>query len=221
MKNAKGFLRMLGLLLAWNVGPAAAGALQWERTSVEQTLPAGTDLVEVRFPFSNPENHAVSILHLQPSCGCTTPTVDKYTFAPGEKSVVTALFDAKGLSGLQEKTIQVDLDDQSKPVTLTLRMTIPAWAEISPRVLSWAIGEEARAKEAKLTLDATAKAKVTLVQSDPVALDAKLVPFETPGHYRLIVTPVSTAKTVQATVTVTLEVTGSAPRHYLVLAQVR
>ena len=125
MKSFLAAFRTVAVLLAGALGSTANASLRWENKVVERIAPVGQDLVEVSFAFSNPETHPVTIVHFHPSCGCTTATVEKNTFAPGEKGVLIALLDAKGLWGLQEKTIQVFLDDTPKPEVLTLKVTIP------------------------------------------------------------------------------------------------
>lgn len=200
----------------------ADAGLSWEQTTIEQEMPAGSDLIEVKFKFTNRESHPVRILQLQPSCGCTTPTVEKYSFAPGEKGAVTALFDARGLGGTQEKMIVVGTDDNPNPTVLGLNITIPPWLEVSPRLIWWAVGDEPKTREAIVTLNPAAHAKITSVKVDGSDIEVKFEPDESKaGQHRLIAKPHSTVKPVQTTVTITVEVPGSSSRRYPVFVQVR
>lgn len=162
----------------------------------------------------------MTITNLQPDCGCTTAGVKKRTIAPGEKGVLTAILDAKGLSGLQEKSIQVFLDDTPKPVTLKLRVTIPPWIEVVPRLLFWSIGENGKAKEAIVSVNREAKIKITSVKANNAAMTVSFEPSDEPGRFRLIAKPVSTTAPIQTMVTITMESPGSAQRSYVVFAHV-
>ena len=208
------------LFLALSAGLANA-ALVWEHTTIAKTLPVGVEAVEVTFGFTNMGPKPVRIVQIQPSCGCTTATMEKQTFAPGEKGSLTAILDAKGFTGTQEKTIQVISDDDPKPTTLILRVTIPELVKVYPRLLWWSVGEETKAKEATVTLHADADIKIASVTSDNPAVEISLEPGKEPKHYRLIAKPNSTSAPLQAKGTISFETPGAKPRSYTVFLQVR
>src|SRR5882672_4900627 len=83
MKRTAWILRLIATGLIVAASPYVNAALRRENTTIERTMPAGADAVEIQFSFTNPESHPVTIVHLQPSCGCTTAMMKKYTFAPG------------------------------------------------------------------------------------------------------------------------------------------
>ncbi len=204
-------------------GPSAVAQLRWEATTVDHEMKLGEETALVGFAFSNSESRSITVLHMSSSCGCTIPTLEKKTYAPGEKGRIEVVFDARNLSGLQVKTIQVFTAEAVKPVTLTLRVTIPIWLEIAPRLVAWAIGEEARPKEVVLTLQPGVKIREGSVRADNPIIAVALKRDGTDRRYRLILQPRSTEAPVQVTVSFEAVVTDTenAPRRFLVVTQVR
>ena len=88
-------------------------------------------------------------------------------------------------------------------------------------MLWWSVGEEGKAKEAVIALNREAKIKIASLKADSAAIDVSLEPTQEAGRYRLIAKPISTSTPVQTTVTIAMENPGSAPRSYVVFAQVR
>ncbi len=201
----------------------AGASLKWDSIVVTLQAKLGEETVQVRFPFSNPELQPITVVDLIPSCRCTVATLEqgKKTYATRENGALIALLDTTGLSGLQEKTIHVFTDDSSHPTTLTFRVMIPAWLEVTPQSLGWSVGEEAAAKEITLALNPDAAIRITSVKSDNDQVSVTAQPMEGTGRYRLIAKPASTAAPMLATVTIALEIPGGATRNQLVLVQVR
>jgi hypothetical protein len=195
--------------------------LHWESVKEERVLPVGVDLVEIKFAFSNRGQHSVTIVRAEPSCGCTVPSLEKYTFAPEEKGVMTVLFDGKNLTGVQEKTIHVVTDDMPNATTLTLRVTIPDWITVTPRFLTWVVGEELEAKESLLVLNPKGDIKITSTKPNSPNLSATLEPGKEPGNYRLIAKPAFTVAPLQSYVTITMEIPGATTRTSLLIVLVR
>lgn len=214
----------LHALTAALIGASALSAradLQWEHTSVEQVAAVGRDAVEVAFRFSNLDKLPVTIVSLQPSCGCTTTRLEKTTYAPGEKGVLTAIFDGRGLQGVQEKTIRVISDGSPTPTTLTLRVSFPSWVEASPRLVWWPVASPGEAKEVRLAIAPSTQAIITSVAPENANFTTLLQPDGDPFHYQLIVRPLSTATALFSMVTLHLEAPEAAPRNYAIYVQVR
>lgn len=199
----------------------ARADLKWDQTSVERIARLGQDRVEVAFTFSNPNGLPVTIVSLQPSCGCTTTRLEKTTYAPGEKGVLTAIFDGRGLQGVQEKTIRVISDGSPTPTTLTLRVSFPSWVDASPRLVWWPVASPAEPKEVRLAIAPSTQATITSVAPENASFTALLQPGGDPFHYQLIVRPLSTATALFSMVTLHLEAPEAAPRNYAIYVQVR
>jgi len=81
---------LAGALLFLGSGQRTLAQLKWERTSVELAPAVGTESADAEFAFSNEGKTPVTILLVKPNCSCTTASVDKKTYAPGEKGKIRA-----------------------------------------------------------------------------------------------------------------------------------
>ncbi|MGY8692847.1 MAG: DUF1573 domain-containing protein, partial [Verrucomicrobiia bacterium] len=65
--------------------PVIAGnALSWEKTIVEVDAEIGQGEVNAYYPFTNTSDSSITITKSTASCGCTVPSLEKDTYAPGE-----------------------------------------------------------------------------------------------------------------------------------------
>ena len=93
-------------------------------------IPADTK-VSHRFKVTNTGQAPLNITRLNPSCGCTSTVLGKWTLAPGESTEVEVNFNPAGFRGLSHKSIQVVSDDPASPTT-TLTFQADVVREISP-----------------------------------------------------------------------------------------
>jgi hypothetical protein len=86
----------------------------------------GTDRkVSHRFKVTNTGQGTLNITRLNPSCGCTSTVLGKWSLAPGESTEVEANFDPRGFRGKVHKSIQVVSDDPAHGnVTLTFEAEV-------------------------------------------------------------------------------------------------
>jgi len=111
----------------------------------------GAETAYATASFTNTGKQAVTILDMRPSCGCTTATLEKNTYRPGESGQIRIALTLKGLSGSQQKTIEVLTDDSpDKPTVLTVHTTLPEFIVLSPRLLIWTVGEADKPKRPSL-----------------------------------------------------------------------
>ena len=84
-----------------------------------------------RFKVSNTGKAFLNISRLNPSCGCTSTVVGKWSLAPGESTEIEATFNPSGFRGLSRKSIQVVSDDPTYP-TQTLTFEADVVRDIQP-----------------------------------------------------------------------------------------
>lgn len=213
-------LRAAGWLLLL-AGTALRAELAWDTRVVEHTAALGEENVKLAFAFANTTTRTITITDVETSCGCTAATLAKKTYAPGERGRLDVIFDAKGTAGPQQKTIYVRTDDAPESIALTLRVNVPVWLEIAPRLLWWKTGEKPAAKEALITVTEPARIKLTAATVDSEAFTARLLPRADGRTTQLLVTPAAVTAPSTATITVTAELAGGERRTYVVFAQVR
>jgi Protein of unknown function (DUF1573) len=125
----------------------AIAQLSWENPEQKVTARATDQFVVAKYRFTNTGNYPVTILEVQPSCGCTTVQLAKKQYAPGESGELAARFDFAGHTGHQEKSIVVLTKDTiNKPITLRLLVTIPEAVAVEPEFLFWRVGDGFPAK---------------------------------------------------------------------------
>ncbi len=73
------------------------------------------------FEFTNSTNRPVTIVKVQPSCGCTTPDWSKEPVMPGKVGFIKASFDPKGRPGYFDKSLSVVTDVDNTPVQLRIK----------------------------------------------------------------------------------------------------
>jgi len=130
----------------------------------------GDAKVSHRFKVSNTGQAPLNITRLNPSCGCTSTVLGKWTLAPDESSEVEVTFNPAGFRGVSRKSIQVVSDDPAQP-TVTLTFEAEVVREIMPSTDSVFFQD--------LIRTAPRKASVKLTSGTPNPV--KLIEVKAPG----------------------------------------
>lgn len=227
MRKANPFVRQPGILaialLVLPLGPRAQAEIRWERTAVECPADANTEKVEAVFGFTNAGKDPVTILELKPSCGCTAVTLEKRRYNPGEGGQLKAVFELRGLPGLQQTSIDVITDEvPSRPTILTMRATLPEFITLSPQNLAWTVGEASESKETLFApVVASSGMQVVALRGNQAYFDATLRRDVTNGKQYLVVKPHSTATAVQEAFFVDAQAPGGPVRTTFFVVRVR
>ncbi len=83
---------------------------------VEQNGPVMNEFI-----FFNKSTQPITILSVQPSCGCTTPGWTKEPIAPGKSGLIKASFDPKGRPGYFNKSLTVSTDFEGATIILQIK----------------------------------------------------------------------------------------------------
>lgn len=198
-----------------------AGALTWEKSSLDVAVEAGAGDVVAEFPFKNEGTSAVTITELAASCGCTTPTVETRTVPAGGRGVIKAVFATGDRTGPQAAHITVTTDEpESKPADLRLRVDIKPLVSVTPRLVQWtkADGLVSRTVEIKRLGKAVLQIGEPKPTSDTVSVELK--PGAEPDTWRLTLTPKSVDAPFTTKVVIPVTV-GGRTVPYSVFAAVR
>lgn len=182
----------------------AQAQLTWEQMQIELHPKLGDAEAVAQFKYENKTNKTIQIKNVKSSCGCTVASLKKNDVAPGEKGEVTATFKIGGRTGVQQKTITVETDDASQPMTsLLLKAVIPEAVQIQPTFVFWENGEPAKPK--KITVTAAKDVKLTKlnVASSSPDFTTKVDNGTKPGEFIITVTPQDATKVTAATLTIT------------------
>ena len=190
-------MRALLLLLLLAVLPGAD--LVFEQETITITPKAGDDRAIVTFPFRNAGIQTLTITQIDASCGCTNVDLDKRIYQPGEKGELPVIFDLNGLSGLQEKSIQVYYD-RGAMILLHVKALLAEAPTIAPTFLTWKVGAPATEQVAVVTLPTGVVERVTEVTTSSPEVTATLYPRD--QDYAITVKPASTATATNVMITV-------------------
>jgi hypothetical protein len=158
---------------------------------------------DVVFEFRNAGSKPVTLLDLQTNCDCLDVTADQSAaYAPGASGTIKARFTIGDRSGLYERLITVVTDEATAPVRLVVRIEVPEIAEFAPRSVSWKLQETAGEKT--LELASASGLEINFAEAQPTndAFGARLETVEPGKHYRLHLTPRSTASPASAAIRV-------------------
>jgi hypothetical protein len=186
----------IGLLLF----PALAHAgLKWDSTLVREEALAGQDVVNAEFRFQNDGDKDATIDSVRATCGCTTASVAKMRYAPGEVGTVAVVFTVGDRSGYQRKTVEVREQGAKAPIVLTLAVHLAEPVKVSPAELKWKKGETS----AK-TVEVSALPGVRIEKVETTAPEFEVQSKEaSPGTWAIAVRPQAADKPVSALLRVT------------------
>jgi len=117
MEKIRTILLLLCLGLCLEAGAQGGRLLRFsEPEQTVDTVRFDSGSLKLRYPFENVSDKTVTILEIHSTCGCFTGEVKSRILKPGEKSVLTALFDPKSLYGDQARHLTVVASDGNETV---------------------------------------------------------------------------------------------------------
>jgi len=100
--------------------------LQWNQPKQTFTPQLGEKVVTAKYRFTNTGLSPVTIIDVYTSCGCTSATLAKKTYAPGESGEIEVTFKFAGYTEHQQKWIYVTTNVAgTEPALLTVSVDIP------------------------------------------------------------------------------------------------
>jgi hypothetical protein len=208
---------VIWMLLAIN----AFGQLAWEAKQLDFKPMAGDRSLSATFRFENKGRRPVKIQDLQTSCGCTTASTARKSYAPGEKGEVAVKFLFGGRRGLQNKSVVVQTDDPSEPaVVLMLKVDILELVKIRPGYLHWKRDSAKSSQTLDIKVTSAVPAKVVSVSSSDPRFSAQLRPGDA-GEYEVIVVPRDTSVPAVATLLIQTDYPPARPEIYKAFAQIK
>ncbi|MBV9876511.1 MAG: DUF1573 domain-containing protein [Verrucomicrobia bacterium] len=209
------------LLLLGLVTPVFA-QLKWDQPRQKLSVKPGEKAVTAKYRFTNSSTSPVTIVDVRPSCGCTTATLAKKTYAPGESGEIEAKLNFAGHTGHQEKWIYVTTNVAgTQPMLLTLAVDIPLDITIEPEFVMWSIGEPAIPKTIRIVVPYGFPAKIVSVQTDNPAIQVQLKEARAGKQWEVKVTPTETKELMKAIVLIRTDYPAEKPATYSAYARVQ
>ena len=175
-----------------------------------------------RYRFTNIGASTVSIVDVRPSCGCTTATLAKKEYAPGESGEIEAKLNFAGHVGHQEKWIYVTTNvPGSEPALLSLAVDIPPEVTIQPEFVMWRIGDPLEPKTMRVVLPEGIPIKMIAAQADNPTMQVQFREVQAGKEWEMRVTPTSTREAIKAVVTIRSDYPAGNPASYSAYARVQ
>ncbi len=181
------FLLLMALLAA------RAPALEWKTQHLAYRAAPLQKSAELSFDYRNAGTAPVTVTSVDTSCDCLAATVTAPTIAPGAAGAIQVRVALGDRFGSLQRSIVVSTDEGSAPTVLTIALEVPETATLSPRSLEWNLGAAATEQVVDVVVADGVTLVVTQVQSTSGAFAYRLETVEPGRHFRLHVTPRSTA----------------------------
>ena len=221
MATLKVTMRFILLLFLGSVTPIFA-QLKWDQPQQKISVKPGDKAVTAKYRFTNNSSSPVTIVDVRPSCGCTTATLAKKTYAPGESGEIDAKLNFAGHTGHQEKWIYVTTNSSgTEPTLLTLAVDIPPDITIEPQFVMWRIGDPLTPKTIRVVVPDGFPSKIVAAQTDNPAIHVQLQEVMAGKQWEVKVTPAETKDLVKAVVSIRTDYPTENPATYLAYARVQ
>ncbi|MEZ5414660.1 MAG: DUF1573 domain-containing protein [Opitutaceae bacterium] len=209
---------VLGLSLC---GGIAHAQLNWPERTITLQSEAGVEEVVAVFPFTNNGDAPITISDVKTDCGCTTATLTKTTYAPGETGEIRTVFAIGNRIGREVKAIHVTTSDAPDlPVELRLEVTIPPLLTLNPRMVSWARNGEDVPQTISLSLAPGSDARIAGIAAEGEGISHSLQQV-TATEYRLHLTPLDLTRVTKVRFWIRVAQPGRETKSFIAFAQVR
>jgi Protein of unknown function (DUF1573) len=210
------------LLLSLSLITPVFAQLKWDQPKQTLIPQPGQKVVTARFGFTNAGSSPVTIIDVHPSCGCTTATLAKKEYAPGESGEIEAKLNFAGHVGHQEKWIYVTTNVAgSEPALLSLAVDIPPEVTIQPEFVMWRVGDPLEPKTMRVVIPEGIPTKLVAAQADSPRMQVRLREVQAGKEWEVKVTPTSTREAVEAVVTIRSDYPAGNPITYSAHARVQ
>lgn len=197
---------------------AAARALQFEAEEIEHAPEPADELVTVVYRYRNTSDQPVRFTGGETNCDCLKAEPDKLLLQPGESGEMRALFALGSMVGRQRKRVTLLTEEAGRPqrYDLFVVMDIPILVRIEPDVMRWTVGADPEPQVFDLRMTGDEPLNVTAVDSTRPGFEWELETLEQGRHYRLQVTPDSTARPTMGAMRI--ETDSPVPKYQRALA---
>jgi len=160
-------LRHAAATLALVAALPALAALKWDSLEASVKVRADETVAHTSYGFVNAGEKPITITDVRAGCGCTTPSLAKNTYAPGERGELKLVFDPRNREGLYRASVSVSSNDAST-TTLQFVADIEPLVAFDTRFVYWKVGEPRTPKHMRFTFAEGYPSSIAeVVSSDP------------------------------------------------------
>jgi hypothetical protein len=165
-------------------------------TPAEQLIKARVGTGEVAFVYTarNQGTKPILITRVDSGCACIEESVEPELVPPGKTATITAIYETGRLSGLAEKVLSIETDQEGVGAAhLMVKLEMEPVYLIDRELTSWRKGERSSTKT--VTFEAVADTPIAVLEakSSRPEIDARVETVIQGREYRIHLTPSSTA----------------------------
>ena len=177
--------------------------LAWEKPKQEVYPQADQLSITAHFAFIVKGASPITITGIKTSCGCTTATIARRTYLPGESGSIDVTYNIGDAMGIQTKIVAITTNESVKqPYTLFLYAHLPEPIKFSSRYLLWNLGAPCTPQFIKINAPAAKPVKVLSVASNSVDISASLQMLQEGRAYTIVVIPTTTKEEARGALTI-------------------
>lgn len=175
-------------------------ALEWKATELSFATKPFQTTQEVVFEYRNGSSRAVVLLDVQSNCDCLQISAPEKIVAPGATGTIKALFRLGERAGTTERIVTVVTDAAPTPIQLRVRVEVPEIASFEPRTTSWRLDEANAEKIVEVKPVSDVELELNSVRPTNNDFIARLEVIEPGKHYRVHLSPTTTAQPASAAI---------------------
>jgi len=191
----------IGIVAVLLSSPLAQG-LEWKTTHVELSAAPLQRTAATEFEFANHGDKPVTIERVDVSCDCTEAEPSAKVVAPGARGTISVKFTLGDLFGSYQRMVYVKTDEKADPTLLSVQLTVPDVAKLTPRSVEWKLGTPASEQSVDIAVTPGLELNVQNVQTTSQQFSYRLETLEPGKRFRLFLRPTSTQAPVNAAIRV-------------------
>jgi len=137
------------------------------------------------FSFANGGTADLSILRVEPSCGCTTALISAPLISPGGRGGIRVVFDSANYAGEVVKEIDVSSNDPARPrLTLRVKALVEPEIDFEPRLVTFdvAAADAVHSQLVMLTNRSAAPVRILRLEAEPSSYRCLLPAWTDPSR---------------------------------------
>lgn len=204
---------------------SARGECKWDSISRAVQASLTDEKATTEFGFTNTGPRTITILEMNPSCGCTTSELAQRTYSPGERGTVKVTTSLGNHVGTLAKSVDIVVGEGTTKTTtrLTATIKIPVPIKMDTESVSWDKGAPAVARTVRLLMLGDAPIHIIELKSSHQGSLRSLVRVIKAGReYEIELTPIDTKVGFDASVLVRTDFQSGGPeKRFAIQASVR
>lgn len=185
---------LLTAAAAWALATVLPAGLKMDQDPLKLNPKPEDEEIESTFTFTNTGKKPLHVTGLESSCSCLEASLDKSTYAPGEKGRGKAKFKVSSFTGKHEKFLHIYTDDpDAKDVVVTAVIDVPEVVQVEPKMVEWLVNGKPEPRHYTVKMVGKDEIHIKSVSSTREGVKADFAEIKPGREYQITVTPQDTS----------------------------